>query len=403
MGTSPKIVNNSAVTLVPVPTSSSPARLEFSEGRDWFPLTFAPPTHSTVPHTRWYLRNICGPNEWMELVLCLTPHNLSSPPPPWHKATAKGSRNWCSEVVPGPRATLGEEALLWRDAWAVCSLSGAPQGQKSGKGFIHIWNRECCVVFPLSMGRLGWICNDEGSFSAASLVKGGEPRTAPAVSWSLSRLPHGVPGVIVFSFSPTTPDHRGRPWARAPWIAAGTLTHAQGSRSSSRSASALEGRRSPQATRGPAGALREWFPWFSTVKPVLESSQRRLPAPGSARLPRPSAGQHVDSLPRLRRASVAGPHTRRPTACRPFPHWTGYPFLALHVVFRWEHFQAARLSPGAAKSVWACVRSRLGWSPWQPVRSVGMGAVAVTCVPRPRRSAWRVGNSGLHWLIYDWY
>ena len=112
------------------------------------------------------------------------------------------------------------------------------------------------------MGRLGWICNDEGSFSAASLVKGGEPRTAPSCLLIPPSPPSWIPPghhVLLLPHHPPPP----RPRARAAWIRAGTLTHAWGSSLSSWSASALEGRRSPQATRGPAGALHEWFPWFS--------------------------------------------------------------------------------------------------------------------------------------------
>lgn len=149
-----------------------------------------------------------------------------------------------------------------------------------------------------------------------------------------------------------------------------------------RSASALEGRRSPQATRGPAGALREWFPWFSRRILCWSRPCGRPPAPGSARLPRPSARQPCGLCPACAGPSLAGPHTRRPLPGRPFRRLVTPSWLCMSSSSE-NTSQAAWLSPGAARSVWSCFPRGWARQQRQAVRSVRMDAVSVACVPGP--------------------
>ena len=377
MGTSPKIVNNSAVTFVPIPTSSSPARLEFSEGgTDWFFFTFAPLAHKAVPHTCWYSRNICGSNEWMELGLCLTSHNkLSCPSPPRNKATEKGQQE---VVLRGCSRTQGDP---WRRGPSltptprqstVCLL--APRVRKVVNGLFTFEIGSVVLFFVSLLADLDWSVVMKAVSQLASLVKGREPRTAPAVSWPLPRLPLWVLGVITSSFSPSTNCRQAAGMrylarCRNPDPRPGFQFRP------SRSASALEGRRSPQATRGPAGALCEWFPWFSQRILCWSRPCGRPPAPS---LPTTA----MWTLPCLRWALGRRTSHVPSTAWKAIPP-TGYPFLALHVVFLWEHFPGRLAEPRRGEvCVVLCLPRSWALQRRQPVRSMRMDAVSVACVPR---------------------
>lgn len=140
-------------------------------------------------------------------------------------------------------------------------------------------------------------------------MKGGEPRTAPAVSRSLPRLPRGVPGVITFSFSPTTaaagrrnPDPRPglqfRPSGQPlPWRAGAP-------------------RRPHEVPRAPSMSGFRGFhdEACAGVIPAAAAHARLRPPAQSLR------GTATWTVcPACAGASVAGPHTRRPTASEAIP------------------------------------------------------------------------------------